>query len=86
MAVPEALGGAGAGVIAYALAMTELARVDASVSVAVSVTNMVAELIARNGSPELARTWVPGLASGELVCGAFALSEPEAGSDPASMR
>ena len=84
--VPEELGGAGAGTIAYALAMMELARCDASVAVAVSVTNMVAELIATQGSAELARAWVPRIVSGELVAGAFALSEPEAGSDPAAMR
>lgn len=86
IAVPDELGGAGAGVIAYSLAMQELARGDASVAVAVSVTNMVAELIAKNGTPEQARAWVPRLVSGELVCGAFALSEPQAGSDPAAMR
>jgi alkylation response protein AidB-like acyl-CoA dehydrogenase len=86
IAVPEELGGAAAGAVAYSLAMQELARGDASVAVAVSVTNMVGELIAANGSPELARAWVPRLVSGELLCGAFALSEPEAGSDPAAMR
>src|SRR3954467_10827165 len=80
IAVPDALGGAGAGPVAYSLAMQELARGDSSVAVAVSVTNMVAELITQNGSPELARQWVPALVGGELVCGAFALSEPEAGS------
>jgi len=84
--IPEELGGAGAGTVAYALAMMELAKADASVAVAVSVTNMVAELITKNGSPELARAWVPRITSGELVAGAFALSEPEAGSDPAAMR
>src|SRR4051812_23302261 len=46
IAVPEELGGSGAGHVAYALALAELARGDASVAVAVSVTNMVAELIA----------------------------------------
>src|SRR4029079_14224044 len=86
IAVPEALGGAGAGTVAYSLAMQELARGDATVAVATSVTNMVAELITRHGSPEIARTWVPGLIGGQFLCGAFALSEPEVGSDPASMR
>ncbi|HET7503236.1 MAG TPA: acyl-CoA dehydrogenase family protein [Kofleriaceae bacterium] len=86
IAVPDHLGGAGAGVVAYSLAMQELARGDASVAVAASVTNMVAELISNFGSPELARAWVPRLVGGELVCGAFALSEPDAGSDPAAMR
>jgi alkylation response protein AidB-like acyl-CoA dehydrogenase len=86
IAVPEALGGGAAGTVAYSLAMQELARGDASVAVATSVTNMVGELIALRGSPALAAAWVPRLVSGELVCGAFALSEPDAGSDPAAMR
>ena len=86
IAVPEHLGGSGAGVVAYSLVMQELARADASVAVATSVTNMVAELISTHGSPALAAAWVPRLVSGELVAGAFALSEPDAGSDPAAMR
>ena len=86
IAVPEHLGGAGAGVVAYSLVMQELARADASVAVATSVTNMVGELIATHGSPALAQAWVPRLVGGELVCGAFVLSEPDAGSDPVAMR
>jgi alkylation response protein AidB-like acyl-CoA dehydrogenase len=86
VAVPEAYGGGGMGAIAYSLAMQELARGDASVSVAVSVCNMVAELVARVGTDAQARAHVPKLASGEYVCGAFALSEPQAGSDPSGMR
>ncbi len=86
IAVPEELGGGGMGTIAYALALIELGCGDASVAVAVSVSNMVAELIAAHATPEVAKQWVPGLVNGELVCGAFALSEPEAGSDPAAMR
>ena len=84
--VPEDLGGGAAGVIAYSLALQELARVDASVAVAVSVTNMVAELIAAVGTPAQRAAYVPGLVSGAAVAGAFALSEPQAGSDPAAMR
>jgi alkylation response protein AidB-like acyl-CoA dehydrogenase len=85
VAVPEELGGSGAGAVAYSLALQELARVDASVTVAVSVTNMVAELIAAVGS-EAQREHVRALTSGQAVCGSFALSEPQAGSDPAAMR
>jgi alkylation response protein AidB-like acyl-CoA dehydrogenase len=84
--VPEAYGGAEAGVVAYSLALQELARGDASVAVAVSVTNMVAELISTQGSPELAKQWVPRIVSGELVAGAFGLSEPQAGSDAGALR
>jgi alkylation response protein AidB-like acyl-CoA dehydrogenase len=86
ISVPEELGGAAAGPVAYSLAMQEIAYGDPSVAVAMSVTNMVGELISINGSPELAKKWVSRLVSGELICGAFALSEPEAGSDPAAMR
>jgi alkylation response protein AidB-like acyl-CoA dehydrogenase len=86
IAVPEALGGGEAGTVAYSLALQELARGDAAVAVAVSVTNMVAELIAGHAAEPLARRYVPRLVSGELVAGAFALSEPEAGSDPSAMR
>jgi alkylation response protein AidB-like acyl-CoA dehydrogenase len=86
IAVPAELGGSGAGIVAYSLAMQELSRGDAGVSVATSVTNMVAELIASHGSDALAQAWVPRLIGGELVCGSFALSEPDVGSDPASMR
>jgi alkylation response protein AidB-like acyl-CoA dehydrogenase len=84
--IPDQLGGAGADTIAYSLAMQELARGDASVSVAVSVTNMVAELVAKMGTPQQQQYWVPRLVSGELIAGAFALSEVQAGSDPTAMR
>jgi alkylation response protein AidB-like acyl-CoA dehydrogenase len=86
IAVPEALGGAGAGIVAYSLAMQEIARADASVAVAVSVTNMVGEMLANNGTPAQQAKWNEPLAAGALCCGAFALSEPEAGSDPSAIR
>jgi alkylation response protein AidB-like acyl-CoA dehydrogenase len=84
--VPASLGGAEAGAVAYALAMMEVARGCASTAVTMAVTNMVAEVITRFGTPEQRERHVPRLASGEHVAGAFALSEPEAGSDPGSMR
>jgi hypothetical protein len=85
VAVPEAYGGAEAGVVAYALAMMELARADASVSVAVSVTNMVAELICTVGTEEQKQRHVPKLVGGGYLCGAFALSEPQSGSDASAL-
>ena len=84
--VPEALGGAQAGVVAYSLALSEIAAADASVSVAMAVTNMVAEIICAFGSEEQKQTWVPRLCSGEAVAGAFALSEAQSGSDASSLR
>lgn len=86
VAVPEAYGGAEAGTVAYSLAMQELAAADASVSVAVSVSNMVAELIAMVGSEELKKKHCAAICDGSAVAGAFALSEPQAGSDPMGMR
>jgi alkylation response protein AidB-like acyl-CoA dehydrogenase len=51
-----------------------------------AVTNMVGEVIAAFGTEEQRKQYNPKLASGEYVAGAFALSEPGAGSDPGSMR
>jgi alkylation response protein AidB-like acyl-CoA dehydrogenase len=84
--VPPELGGAGAGVVAYALAMQEIARACASTAVMTSVTNMVGEAIARFGTDAQKQRHCPRLASGEYATGSFALSEPDAGSDPGSMR
>jgi alkylation response protein AidB-like acyl-CoA dehydrogenase len=84
--LPADLGGAEAGVVSYALAMMEVARGCASTAVTMAVTNMVGEVIAKFGSPEQRERHVPKLTSGEYQAGAFALSEPEAGSDPAGMK
>jgi alkylation response protein AidB-like acyl-CoA dehydrogenase len=84
--VPEELGGAAAGVVAYSLAMIEVARACASTAVTMAVTNMVGEVIAKFGSKEQASKHCPRLADGTYAAGAFALSEPGAGSDPGSMR
>jgi len=84
--VPVELGGAGAGVVSYALAMQEVARACASTAVTMAVTNMVGEVIARFGTDAQKHAHCPKLASGDYVAGSFALSEPEAGSDPGAMR
>jgi alkylation response protein AidB-like acyl-CoA dehydrogenase len=84
--VPASLGGAEAGVVAYALAMQEVAKACASTAVTMAVTNMVGEVIAKFGSEAQRQAYCPKLASGEYAAGSFALSEPEAGSDPGSMR
>ncbi len=71
--------------MAYALAMQEVARACASTAVTMAVTNMVGEVIARFGTEEQRNTHCPKLASFAYAAGAFALSEPEAGSDPGGM-
>ena len=84
--VPAELGGAGAGTVAYALAVQEVARACASTAVAMSVTNMVGEAIAHFGTAAQREKYCPILAQGRLGLGCFALSEPDAGSDPGAMK
>lgn len=83
--VPETYGGAGADYVSYALAIEELARADAGAAVTVSVHSMICSAIVRLGSDAQKQRWLPALASGELIAG-FALTEPDAGSDAASIR
>ncbi len=78
--VPEALGGAGGSIFMAALAIEELARVDASAAIYVDVHNtLVNNAILRWASDEQKNRYFPRLTSGLL--GAFALSEPGSGSD-----
>jgi alkylation response protein AidB-like acyl-CoA dehydrogenase len=83
--VPEAYGGAGGDYVSYALAIEELARIDAGSAVTVSVHTMICAAIVQLGSEILKRQWLPKLASGEAI-GAFALTEPDCGSDAAALR
>jgi butyryl-CoA dehydrogenase len=79
-------GGTEAGVIAFSLAMTEIARGCASTAVTMSVTNMVAEVIQAVGNEEQKRRYIPKICSGEYPAGGFCLTETTAGSDPAGMK
>ncbi|MHB1399126.1 MAG: acyl-CoA dehydrogenase family protein [Trichloromonadaceae bacterium] len=83
--VKESYGGSEAGVVAFSVAMTEIARACASTAVTVSVNNMVCEVIQVVGSEEQRRAYIPKICSGEYPAGAFALTETGAGSDPAGM-
>ena len=84
MMVPPELGGSGAGAVAYSLALQEIAYACASSAVTMSVANLSTEPLLKFGSPEQKEKWLVGLAEGSLL-GAFALTEPGAGSDPGSM-
>jgi alkylation response protein AidB-like acyl-CoA dehydrogenase len=83
--VPSAHGGSEAGAVASALAIMEIARVDCALAVTMAVTNMVGETIARFGTESQKARCLPRLASAEWIAGSYALSEPQAGSDPNSM-
>src|SRR5260221_6754057 len=84
--IPREWGGAGRDYVSYALALEALARASAVVSVIASRKNpLVAEPLAAFGSDEQKKTWLPRLASGDIL-GAFALSEEQAGSDAANQQ
>lgn len=91
MMVDEQYGGAGMDTISYVLAMEEISKIDASVSVCMSVNNsLVCYGLQAFGSEEQKKKYLTPLAQGkkdgELYIGAFMLSEPEAGSDATSQR
>ena len=80
MLVPASYGGSETGAVAYAVALAEVAGGCASTAVGMAVTNMVGEGIHRFGTVEQKNRFLPVLASGAAP-GAFALTEPSAGSD-----
>jgi alkylation response protein AidB-like acyl-CoA dehydrogenase len=84
--VPEEYGGAGADFLSYILVLEELSRADAGVGVTVAVHTSACTLPILNfGTEEQRARFVPPLARGEGI-GAFALTEPEAGSDAGALR
>jgi alkylation response protein AidB-like acyl-CoA dehydrogenase len=86
MLVPEQFEGLGLDTLTYLVVLEEIAIVDASVAVMLSVHNSLpTQMILRRGSDEQKERFLKPLARGERL-GAFALSEPEAGSDAASLR
>jgi len=84
--LPPEQGGAGLGYVAYGLIAREIERIDSGYRSMMSVQSALVMLpIARFGSDEQRARYLPGLGKGELI-GCFGLTEPDAGSDPASMR
>lgn len=84
--VPEEYGGRGLDYLSYGLIVEEIGRGDSSMRTVVSVvTSLVCSSIVKFGSEEQKREWLPKLCSGEtLAC--FALTEPDTGSDAASLK
>ena len=82
--IPEEYDGVGVDAVGYVLVMEELSRASAAVAITVSVHNSVAAgPIERFGSPEQKERWLRSLAKDKL--GAFALTEPDSGSDSAAL-
>lgn len=86
MTVPEELGGAGADMVSYALALIELAAADGALSTIISVQNsLVISGLVRYASKTQIEKFLPGLLDGSCI-GAFGLTEADAGSDAAAIR
>jgi hypothetical protein len=86
MLLPEAHDGLGLDTLTYLLALEEIAVADASAAVMMSVHNSLpTQMLLRWGSPEQQRRFLAPMARGEML-GAFCLSEPDSGSDAASLR
>jgi butyryl-CoA dehydrogenase len=86
MMIPEEYGGEAADTVSYVLALSEIAYSCASTSVVMSVQNsIVCESLLKFGTEEQKKKYLVPLASGKMI-GAFALTEPDAGSDPVSQQ
>lgn len=86
MMVPEEYGGSALGCVSYVISLEELCAACASTGIIMSVNNsLVCSPILAFASEEQKKAYLPDLASGKKL-GCFALSEPDAGSDPASLR
>ncbi len=86
MTLPSEFGGSDCSYVSYGLAAREIERVDSGLRSMMSVqSSLVMYPIFEYGSDAQRRRYLPGLAAGTLV-GCFGLTEPDAGSDPASMR
>lgn len=83
--VPEAYGGAGMDPVAYVLAMIEIAAADAATATVMSVNNsLFCNGILKHGNEEQKQKYVRAIATGEAI-GAYALTEPQSGSDASAM-
>ena len=86
MTIPEAYGGYGFSASAYCRVTEEIGRTDASLGILVGGHQSIGlKGLILHGTEEQKKRWLPKLAAGEMIA-AFALTEPEAGSDAASIR
>jgi len=86
MTIPEAYGGYGFSSSAYCRVTEEIGTIDASLGILIGGHQSIGlKALLLHGTDEQKKRWLPGLASGEMIA-AFALTEPEAGSDAASIK
>lgn len=84
MNLPAEYGGAGADEVSMSLVLEELAKCSGAVANAVLLAKLQSELIARAGNEEQRRRYIPDIVNGDRIC-LIAVTEPEAGSDVASI-
>jgi alkylation response protein AidB-like acyl-CoA dehydrogenase len=83
--IPTEFGGSGSDVLTFIIAMEEIAAGDGGLSTLMHVHGLgVARTLAKHGTEEQKRRWLPSMATGDVI-GAFCLTEPQAGSDPAAI-
>lgn len=83
--IPEQYGGSGMDIVSYIIALHEISRISATLGVILSVHTTLGTMpILQYGTEEQKESYVPKLASGEYI-GAFALTEPQAGSDAGNL-
>ncbi|MBP8991801.1 MAG: acyl-CoA dehydrogenase family protein [Spirochaetes bacterium] len=85
LCIPEKFGGMGGGIFDLCLAVEEVARVDGGVATSYAATFLGMFPILLNGTEEQKQKYLPQVASGKSLC-AFALTEPEAGSDASNVK
>jgi alkylation response protein AidB-like acyl-CoA dehydrogenase len=86
MCAPEEYDGMGLDALTYIMALEEIAAADASIAVSMGIHNAIpTTMLVKHGTPAQKERWLRPMARGEMLAG-FALSEADAGSDPASLR
>jgi len=86
LSLSKEFGGDDGGTLGYLLGISAIAKADAGLAVAMAVTNMAAEAIARFGTESQRKNYLSKVAMGECVPLSFALTEKQAGSDPKSIQ
>ena len=86
MCAPEEYDGMGLDTLTYLMALEEISAADASIAVSMGIHNAIpTTMLVKHGTPAQKERWLKPMARGEILAG-FALSEADAGSDPASLR
>jgi alkylation response protein AidB-like acyl-CoA dehydrogenase len=84
--VPEAMGGMGLSAVSFALVMKEISKVCGSTGVSLAVSNMIADILVREGSPYQQEKFLQPLIRGETLTASFCLTENSSGSDASALK